>query len=123
MRADAEFAQPVGRLDRGVGRHDDADVVSQEGQGLRQRPGDVGQAAGLGEGGDLGTQEKNLQTLHGVIRPVIGKPVIRDHPVPVVTLAARSASEGAISGQENPSLALRAARVTTGPDNYGQLPR
>ena len=60
----AVLAGLAGCFDRLVGGHDDTDVVPQSGQRLGQRPADVGQPAGLGEGGHLGAEHEDLQPLH-----------------------------------------------------------
>ena len=52
-------------VDRPVIRHIHADVVPQRRKRLRQRARDVGEAADLGVGSDLGGRERNA---HGVGR-------------------------------------------------------
>src|SRR5262249_11971580 len=46
-------------------RHHDADVVAEPREGLRQRPGHVGEAAGLGEGRNLRCDVEDAQPLAG----------------------------------------------------------
>ena len=50
-------------VDRPVIRHVDADVMSQRGKRLRQRASDIGEAADLGVGSDLGGRERNAHGL------------------------------------------------------------
>ena len=45
------------RVDDAVRRQVDRDLVAEPGESLRERPGDIGQAADLGVGGDLGGRE------------------------------------------------------------------
>ena len=60
MRRDAP--QPLGSrpLDGRVGGHDDAHVVAERSERLRERTGDIAEAAGLGERRDLGADEQNI---------------------------------------------------------------
>ena len=72
------LAGPQGGLDGGEGRHDDADIVSQGGERLGQRAADVGQAAGLGEGGHFRAEEEDLERLHeNLFAPNLGWHALR----------------------------------------------
>ena len=57
------------RVDLPVERHHDADVLPQPAELFGKRRGDVGEAAGLGEGRHLGGGEEDFQRLAGGIGP------------------------------------------------------
>ena len=64
VRRDVPAARPCRGFDRLIRRHDDTHVVAESRQRDRQRAGDVGQAAGLGERRHLGREQ---QDAHGGI--------------------------------------------------------
>jgi hypothetical protein len=57
MHGDLVFVEPLPRLP--VERHEHDHVVTQRGEGLRQRAGDVAETAGFGDRGDLGGGEND----------------------------------------------------------------
>ena len=65
-------------IDTAVARHDDADVVTHRLERFGQRAGDIGQAANLGEGSDLGGDQQNLQRLVVPPRKDIARHTHRD---------------------------------------------
>jgi hypothetical protein len=55
------FQFEFGGVDAAVAGHGHAHVVAQGADGLGQRAGYVGQAAGLGKGDHLGGEDQNLE--------------------------------------------------------------
>jgi hypothetical protein len=58
---------PLRAVDRPVERDVKRDPAAKPGEGLRERPGDVGEATDLGEGGGLGGGESDLERRHSEI--------------------------------------------------------
>ena len=64
LDADAGDDKGKARQDPPVGRHDDAHIMTELAQGLGEGAGNIGETAGLGEGGHLGGDKENFHGRH-----------------------------------------------------------